>query len=217
MIFGKNKSKGSEPPAFKQEPKQAAEPVKNPSANIDPDDFFKDMGRKPKQQKTAEVREEIESPEIVGLREAPEEIAPSTLADIDIDTVDTDILPDKTLLDDGLYHGTLADIEGTVDTDSLPDYVPRGLSDENPAEAAPGQKNGPLDADDFFKDMGRKKKPDEVKAEIESPEIVGLREAPEEVAPSTLDDIGISEINTDDLPDKTLLDDGHYHGTLESV
>lgn len=217
MIFGKNKSKVSEPPAFKPEPGQTAEtpPMKN--GNVDPDDFFKDMGKKPKRQKAAEVREEIESPEIVGLREAPEEIAPSTLADIDIDAVDTDILPDKTLLDDGLYHGTLADIEGTVDTDSLPDYVPRGLPDEDSAAAASEQKNASLDADDFFKDMGRKKKAAEVKAEIESPEIVGLREAPEEAAPSTLDDIGISVINTDDLPDKTLLDDGHYHGTLESV
>lgn len=216
MIFEKNKSKDPEPLAFKSEPKPAAEPVNPPSASIDPDDFFKDMGRKPKQPKPAEVKEEIESPEIVGLREAPEEAAPSTLADIDIGAVDTDILPDKTLLDDGLYHGTLADIEGTVDTDSLPDYVPRGLPEETSA-AAPEQKSGVLDADDFFKDMGRKKKSAEVKAEIESPEIVGLREAPEEVAPSTLDDIGLSGINTDGLPDKTLLDDGHYHGTLESV
>ena len=214
MIFGKNKSNDPEPLVFNS--KTASEPMQMKNA-VDPDDFFKDMGRKPKQQKPAEVKEEIESPEIVGLREVPEEAAPSTLADIDIGAVDTDILPDKTLLDDGLYHGTLADIEGTVDTASLPDYVPRGLEDEINVSREPVQKSGVLDADDFFKDMGRKKKPAEVKAEIESPEIVGLREEPEEAAPSTLDDIGISEINTDGLPDKTLLDDGRYHGTLESV
>lgn len=215
MIFGKNKSKDPEPLVFNSKP--ASEPTQMKNTNIDPDDFFKDMGRKTKQPKPAEIKEDIESPEIVGLREAPEEAAPSTLAGIDVGAVDTDILPDKTLLDDGLYHGTLADIEGTVDTDSLPDYVPRGLNDEPSVSREPEHKSGALDADDFFKDMGRKKKSAEVKAEIESPEIVGLREAPEEVAPSTLDDIGISEINTDVLPDKTLLDDGHYHGTLESV
>lgn len=215
MIFGKNKSKDPEPLAFNSKP--ASEPAQMKNTNIDPDDFFKDMGRKPKQPKSAEIKEDIESPEIVGLREAPEEVAPSTLTDIDVGAVDTDILPDKTLLDDGLYHGTLANVEGTIDTDSLPDYVPRGLDDETSASSESEQKSGALDADDFFKDMGRKKKSAEVKAEIESPEIVGLREAPEEVAPSTLDDIGISEINTDGLPDKTLLDDGHYHGTLESV
>ncbi|UKI16390.1 MAG: hypothetical protein L6V87_00170 [Ruminococcus sp.] len=44
----------------------------------------------------------------------------------------------------------------------------------------------PVNADDFFKDMGRKPKPKKVDFNIESPEITGLREAPLPPAPKAL-------------------------------
>lgn len=210
MIFGKNKT--SEP---------SVTPAVNSASvkNIDPDDFFQDMGRKPKQTKPAEVKAEIESPEITGLREAPEEVPPSTLADIGTENIAADTLIDKAALDDGAYHGNMDNIdENTIDVGTLDVKTERTA----PAEASdePAVKTGgAVDADDFFKDMGRKSKKKEENVNIESPDIVGLREAPEPVLPSTLDDIGIDvgEINTDILPDKTLLDDGLYHGTLQSI
>lgn len=210
MIFGKNKT--SEPPVTNA---VNSAPVKN----INPDDFFQDMGRKPKQSKPAEVKAEIESPEITGLREAPEEIPPSTLAAIGTENVSADTLIDKAALDDGAYHGNMDNIdENAVDVGTLDVKTERTVPAESPASAAV-TRSGAVDADDFFKDMGKKAKKKEENVNIEAPDVVGLRETPAPVLPSTLDDIGINvgEIDTNILPDKTLLDDGLYHGTLQSI
>lgn len=98
-----------------QEPVQPAAPVK-PAAPaqtsapkfVDPDDFFKDMGRRPKVQKTDETT--VESPEITGLREAPPPPPENTLAGLDTANIVTEGLVDKAALDDGLYHGFMDDI-----------------------------------------------------------------------------------------------------------
>lgn len=108
-----------------------------------------------------------------------------------------------------------------------------------------GKKSAPVDPDDFFKDMGTKKaepaKPapvpkrdpeeyfaeakaqaeakafHEAVAEVDVPVVTGLREAPEETAPSTLSGLDISTLSTDGLTDKAALDDGMYHGTMEDA
>ena len=53
---------------------------------------------------------EVDVPVVTGLREAPEEAAPSTLSGLDISTLSTDGLTDKAALDDGMYHGNLDDV-----------------------------------------------------------------------------------------------------------
>ncbi|MDE5859678.1 MAG: hypothetical protein K2H23_04760, partial [Oscillospiraceae bacterium] len=153
------------------------------------------------------------------LREAPEEAPTSTLADIGSEIIAADSLIDKAARDDGAYHGNMDNIdENAIDVSTLDISAKKSETEKSPAEPVLKQ-SGVLDADDFFKDMGKKSKKKEENVNIESPDIVGLREAPEPVLPSTLDDLGIDvdEIDTDSLPDKTLLDDGLYHGTLQSI
>ena len=71
-----------------------------------------------------------------------------------------------------------------------------------PAPAAPKKSVPVVDADDFFKDMGRKpKKPTDLQM-IDLPEITGLRERPLEPPGSTIKNA--VEVSTDGLADKTL-------------
>lgn len=108
MDFWNNKPQGQ---ALKSDFSQNNSFNSNTSSNnfVDPDDFFKDMGRKPKTPKV-ETKVEIESPDIVGLREAPLPVPPSTLTELDTADIVTDGLIDKRALDDGLYHGFMDDI-----------------------------------------------------------------------------------------------------------
>lgn len=73
-----------------------------------------------------------------------------------------------------------------------------------PSKPASSPIKQPVNADDFFKDMGRKPKPKKVDFNIESPEITGLREAPLPRPKSTLSNLDTDAISTDGLRDKTL-------------
>ena len=73
-----------------------------------------------------------------------------------------------------------------------------------PSKPASSPIKQPVNADDFFKDMGRKPKPKKVDFNIESPEITGLREAPLPRPESTLSNLDTDAISTDGLRDKTL-------------
>lgn len=100
--------------AFWNKPQEVPQPAPTApkttasSTFVDPDDFFKDMGRRPK----AAPRDEttVASPEITGLREAPPPDPEIILAGLNTDAVQTDGLVDKAALDDGHYHGFMDDI-----------------------------------------------------------------------------------------------------------
>ncbi len=191
-----NKPQAPAPTAAPSAPKSA------PAAFVDADDFFKDMGRKPKLPKDLAS---IETPEVTGLREGPAPVPECTLSDY-ANEIDTDGLIDKAALDDGQYHGYMED---------RPTDEEVAAKEEAAARKAEANKPAFNDPDDFFKGMGRKKTPKEL-AQIETPEVTGLREGPAPVAECTLADF-TAEINTDGLIDKTALDDGQYHGFMNDA
>ncbi|MBQ8780424.1 MAG: hypothetical protein IJZ72_01930 [Oscillospiraceae bacterium] len=102
MAFWNNKPQETPQPA-----PSAPKPAASPSSFVDPDDFFKDMGRRPKAPKDETT---VASPEITGLREAPPPDPEIILAGLNTDAVQTDGLIDKAALDDGHYHGFMDDI-----------------------------------------------------------------------------------------------------------
>lgn len=114
FFFGKNQ-KEEAPSAPVSAPKPAAEPKKI----VDADDFFKDMGRKPKPAEVKEPEASVDVPVVTGLREAPEAVLPSNMNDLDTGTLATDGLRDKSAEDDGAYHGNMNDIDKVIDTSSL--------------------------------------------------------------------------------------------------
>ena len=214
FFFGKNQ-KEEKPSAPVLAPKPAAEPKKV----VDADDFFKDMGRKPKET-PAEAKEpeiSVDVPVVTGLREAPEPVLPSNMNDLNTDELSIGGLRDKSAEDDGAYHGNMND----VDEDSLDmSLLDRKKSDETPAAAEPSpapETASFLDPDDFFKDMGRKTKPEEIKETVDIPVITGLREAPEPVLPSNMNDLNTDTLATDGLRDKSAEDDGAYHGNMNDI
>lgn len=193
--------------AFWNKPQSAAPtpstaPSSSPAKFVDADDFFKDMGRKPKLPKDLAS---IETPEVTGLREGPAPVPECTLADY-TNEINTDGLIDKAALDDGQYHGYMEDRPTDEEVAAKEAAAARKAAANQPAFADP---------DDFFKDMGRKKTPKEL-AQIETPDVVGLREGPAPVAECTLADF-TAEINTDGLIDKSALDDGQYHGFMDET
>lgn len=101
MAFWNNK------PQEIPQPAPTAPKPSSPAAFVDPDDFFKDMGRRPKAPKDETT---VASPEITGLREAPPPDPEIILAGLNTDSVETTGLIDKTALDDGHYHGFMDDI-----------------------------------------------------------------------------------------------------------
>lgn len=150
-----------------------------PVGSINPDDFFRDMGRKPKKPKGVE---EISSPEIVGLHDEP---LPRPKIDIkSFGEIDTTGLADKTEEQPTYKKGNIKQI----DTESLDtEHIGK---EEKILRSAPK----PVTADDFFKDLDRKR-PKSI--DIDLPEITGLREEP---IPHHNTDIG------DEVPDETAVD-----------
>lgn len=212
FFFGKNqKEEKSSAPA--PAPKPAAEPKKI----VDADDFFKDMGRKPKAAEVKEPEASVDVPVVTGLREAPEPVLPSNMNDLNTDELSIGGLRDKSAEDDGAYHGNMNDVdEDSLDMSSLD----RKKSDEVTAapETSPAAETPSfLDPDDFFKDMGRKSKPAEVKETVDIPVVTGLREAPEPVLPSNMNDLDTGTLATDGLRDKSADDDGAYHGNMNDI
>lgn len=177
MLFFGNKKSESIPSSGMNQP-------------INADDFFKDMGRKPKK---TEVDANIAIPDIIGLRDEPLPPPGSTIKNIA--SVSTDDLIDKTDYDDGFIHGNIV----TVNTSALD--VDTALSRDKE------KNNGELserimtsqNPDDFFKDIDRRR--GRGKTDIAVPEVTGLREEPLPPPRSTIR--SVSEISTDDLIDKT--------------
>lgn len=195
--------------AFWNKPQSAAPapspaPVSSPSKIVDADDFFKDMGRKPKLPKDLAS---IETPEVTGLREGPAPVPECTLTDYE-NEINTDGLIDKAALDDGQYHGFMEDRPSDEEVAAKEAAAAK--------KAAAAAEEAFVDPDDFFKDMGKKPKLPKELAQIETPDVVGLREGPAPVAECTLADF-TAEINTDGLVDKAALDDGQYHGFMDEA
>ncbi len=193
--------------AFWNKPQPSATapaPSTAPTKFVDADDFFKDIGKKPKA--VPKDLASIDSPDIVGLREEPAPDPECTLADYDAE-ISTDGLIDKAALDDGQYHGFMEDRPSDEE-----------VAKKEAAAARKAAANQPVfnDPDDFFKDIGKKKKLPKEVASIETPEVTGLREKPADAVVSTLADFS-AEIPTDGLIDKAALDDGGYHGFMDGI
>ena len=184
LLFGNKKNT---PPAPSPAPVSPA-----PAGPVDADDFFKDMGRKPKRR---EVDVNIESPDIVGLREEPLPPPGSTIKNIN--SVSTDDLADKSGFDDSFIHGNIKTVNTEViDVDNA--FAMEKQQKEANALAATVNSQNP---DDFFKDLDRKR--NRVKADIAVPEVTGLREAPE--PPPMIKIRNITDVDTDGLIDKTTI------------
>lgn len=78
------------------------------SAFSDPEDFFKNMGRRNNSPK--EPEDEVAPPEITGLREKPEVVPPSSMTNVDTDEVPILNLRDKSADDDGAYYGNMSNV-----------------------------------------------------------------------------------------------------------
>lgn len=168
------------------------DPVPAPSAkvttfsDVDPDDFFKDMGRKPKAPKGVA---EIASPEITGLHDEPLPRPVSTIKNYTA-AIDTDSLEDKSLLPPDANSGNIKKIDTeTLNTDVIP-------KEKKILRSAPK----PVSADDFFADLDRKR-PRSI--DIDLPEVTGLREKPVEHHVTDIGDAAVNEAAAAALKDKS--------------
>ncbi len=182
----------------KKKPAPAPAAPKKSVPVVDADDFFKDMGRKPKKPTDLQM---IDLPEITGLRERPLEPPGSTIKNAV--EVSTDGLADKTLeVTPGL--GNVKGISSdTIDTTVIPkeERIDTGRA---------------RTADDFFRNMGRKAA---VTESLEVPEVTGLRERPEEHA-DTLGGVALTatvEEEVDELPDKNIRRTDIVYGDIGGV
>ena len=182
LFFGNNKNQSP--------PGNAPMPAAKISHPADADDFFKDMGRKPKKR---EVNVNIESPDIVGLREEPLPPPGSTIKNIA--SVSTDELIDKTNYDDGFIHGNIK----VVNTAALDVDEALSRDKEKKSGGLTEKVINSQNPDDFFKDIDRRR--NRVKADIAVPEVTGLREAP--LPPPGSSIRNIADVSTDGLIDKT--------------
>lgn len=182
MLFFGNK-KNTTPP-----PQPAAAPAPKVNQPVNADDFFKDMGRKPKKR---EVEVNIESPEIVGLREAP--LPPPGSSIKTIADVNTDGLADRSGYDDSFIHGNIVTVGSDADIDEVI-AAERAEKERIKQEKLMASQN----PDDFFKDIDRKKS--RARADIAVPEVTGLREAP--IAHTESNIRGLADVSTDGLIDK---------------
>ena len=189
-------------------PKPASQTVSAPS---NPDDFFKNMGRRREQPK---VVKEIETPEVTGLREAPLAAPGSTIKNVIADELAAENLADKTLYDDSFVHGDINEVvTGGMDVDAA--FEQEAVMKAQKL-AEPEKPKIMVDPDDFFKDMGRRKKRRDDEP-IESPEITGLREAPEPPPVSAISGLEADTSAAENLRDKTVFDDSFVHGDINEI
>ena len=215
-MFLFNKSKKTNEPTIENTTtaKPASAAFRQP---VDADDFFKDMGRKPKPKK---IEFDIDVPEVTGLREAPLPAPGSTINNINTDSEAAEQLEDKTIY---AHPEELGNIN-TLDTSSfnaediLPDKTlepSRFVPFEVPVEET--KPTDPLDPDSFFKDIDRRRALKRIKTSVEVPEITGLRDAPAESPESHINDLDTSALNTDGLADKTTSNDDFIHGNISAL
>ncbi|MBQ5329858.1 MAG: hypothetical protein J6F31_01265 [Oscillospiraceae bacterium] len=183
----------------KEEPLPKVSPVSSVS-NVDPDEFFKNMGRKPK---TPKGVAEISVPEVAGhLREEPLPRPKSTIKSF-AQEINTDGLVDKSALAPAEDRGDIRLIDTTrLNTDVIPK--------EEKIYREPKE----LSADDFFKDLDRKRP---AKIDIDVPEVTGLREGP---APQYKTEIGDAFADTkaaEALKDKTTAPLGFVTGDINTI
>ncbi|MCM1525442.1 MAG: hypothetical protein NC120_13420 [Ruminococcus sp.] len=211
MFFGIGKNKSNDKPSAPVSVPVSAPSVPSNAVSgkpMDPDDFFKGMGRKPKSPK------DIAAPEVTGLRETAPPAPESTLPDLGVNFIETDGLTDKSAQDNSGYSADIDEIGGDIDIDAAFAAAAAPKVKEPEPEPEPPKM---LDPEDFFKDMGRRPKKKEPEVNIESPDIIGLREAPEPVPESTLADIDIGGVDIGVLPDKTVPEAGVKYGDIAEI
>lgn len=194
FLFGKSKSNDKPEIAnVSSNPVQSTQTAQSVSA----DDFFADLDKKAKPKTSAAAAEpvnpDIETPEVIGLREEPIAFKPSTMNDVETDTQAAENLTDKTIGDDGNYHGNMNDAY------------------EKPEEEKPRDLSSASSAEDFFSNMGRKAAP-------KPAEPVVLREEPLPETHSSMNGLDVSTLGTDDLRDKSFeVNDENYHGNMNDI
>ena len=194
FLFNKNK--------IKDEPRSAAPvspaPVPAPAAKpASADDFFADLDKKSKPKPVEQpVKTDIDVPDVVGLREEPLPEEGSSMNDVVTDSFAAENLTDKTLNDDGNYHGSMNDA-----------YT----ASEEPKEEKAFDPSSAVTADDFFSNMGRKSAPKP------AAEPMVLREEPLPEVGSSMNGLDISTLTTDGLRDKSYENDDLYHGNMNDI
>lgn len=192
FLFNKNKTK--------DEPKSAAPVSPVPASTAKPasaEDFFADLDRKAKPKPVEQpVKTDVDVPDVVGLREEPLPEIKSSMNDVDADEIAAENLTDKTLGDDGNYHGNMNDAYTTSE-------VPKEEKVFDPSSA--------VTADDFFSNMGRKSAPKS------AAEPVVLREEPLPEVGSSMNGLDVSTLATDGLRDKSYENDELYHGNMNDI
>lgn len=192
FLFNKNKTK--------DEPKSAAPVSPVPASTAKPasaEDFFADLDRKAKPKPVEQpVKTDVDVPDVVGLREEPLPEIKSSMNDVEADEIAAENLTDKTLGDDGNYHGNMNDAYTTSE-------VPKEEKVFDPSSA--------VTADDFFSNMGRKSAPKS------AAEPVVLREEPLPEVGSSMNGLDVSTLATDGLRDKSYENDELYHGNMNDI
>lgn len=185
--------------------KQETMPTNTTSAPIDnAEDFFKDMGRKRKQP-TGFI--DVEPPIISGLHDEPLPPPGSTIKNAE--EVETASLRDKSNDAPDPMHARINAIKEEINTDVIPK--------EEKIYREPNF--GGISADDFFRDLDRKKPAKAV--EIDVPEVTGLREHPVEHTQAQIggadDDEAAVEAAVEALKDKTTETGDFVHGDINTV
>lgn len=192
FLFNKNKTKDEPKPAAPVSPAPA--PTAKPASA---DDFFADLDRKAKPKPVEQpVKTDIDVPDVVGLREEPLPEIKSSMNDVETDEIAAENLTDKTLGDDGNYHGNMNDA-----------YT----APEAPKEEKVFDPSSAVTADDFFSNMGRKS------ASKPAAEPVVLREEPLPEVGSSMNGLDVSTLATDGLRDKSYENDELYHGNMNDI
>lgn len=188
------------------------------SAPVSADDFFKDIDNRKKRPK--KVDDTIDVPEVTGLRESPLPPPECTVKNMATDALDTDGLRDKTLNPDVFVRGDINKAEDVaVDDNILPDKTAdiTPWSEEKEELRRAKKVLDPSSAEDFFSDIDRRKnRRGRVDPNIASPEVTGLREAPE--APPVSSIVNAADnIDTDGLRDKTACPDQFVRGDINVI
>lgn len=192
FLFNKNKTK--------DEPKSAAPVSPVPASTAKPasaENFFADLDRKAKPKPAEQpVKTDVDVPDVVGLREEPLPEIKSSMNDVEADEIAAENLTDKTLGDDGNYHGNMNDA-----------YT----APEAPKEEKVFDPSSAVTADDFFSNMGRKSAPKP------AAEPVVLREEPLPEVGSSMNGLDVSTLTTEGLRDKSYENDELYHGNMNDI
>ncbi len=192
FLFNKNKTK--------DEPKSAAPVSPAPASTAKPasaENFFADLDRKAKPKPAEQpVKTDVDVPDVVGLREEPLPEIKSSMNDVEADEIAAENLTDKTLGDDGNYHGNMNDA-----------YT----APEAPKEEKVFDPSSAVTADDFFSNMGRKSAPKP------AAEPVVLREEPLPEVGSSMNGLDVSTLTTEGLRDKSYENDELYHGNMNDI